>query len=269
MLRTFAKAERGSMNVWGSRFAFPDLDAPIDGVLIGGDSAHGIASLYAPEDAAMKYACPVAYVWGNHEPYESVIPTLRAQEDARLETLRGLGADIRALHGAATVIAGVRIIGAPLWTDFNLYPEDAAAARRAVGSGLRDYTAARTAPDRLLTVPDVELMHARDKAAIYGLLAEPFDGPTIVMTHHLPVRQVIAPKREAPSRGRILNAGFASDLWSEIRRFAVDVWIYGHSHDNIQWTGQGEHGEVRFISNARGYPFEMGNGFDPAFVLEI
>lgn len=34
------------------------------------------------------------------------------------------------------------------------------------------------------------------------------------------------------------------------------------------WTGEGDHGSIRFVTNQRDYPGE-GTEFDPAFVLEV
>lgn len=85
----------------------------------------------------------------------------------------------------------------------------------------------------------------------------------------LPVRQLIHPAREiGRDQDRALSAGFASDLWDEIKAHDIHSWIWGHSHEGDAWTGQGDHGPIRFITNQRGYPGEE-TGFDPAFVLEV
>ena len=106
---------------WNS-FDLPDLSAPVDGVLITGDTHTMGRHLDIPARAARKYGCPVVVIWGNHEPYGSIWSELREDEERQLATLRREGLDIRVLHGAATEIAGVRIIGATLWTDLALYP---------------------------------------------------------------------------------------------------------------------------------------------------
>ena len=106
---------------WGG-FELPDLSAPVDGVLIAGDTHTLGRHLDIPAAAARKYDCPVALIWGNHEPYGSIWFELLANENRHLEALHSEGLDIRVLHGAATEIAGARIIGATLWTDLALYP---------------------------------------------------------------------------------------------------------------------------------------------------
>ncbi|MGB1276247.1 MAG: hypothetical protein ACPG77_10905, partial [Nannocystaceae bacterium] len=85
-------------------------------------------------------------IWGNHEPYGSIWSELVAEEEQQLSALRAEGLDIRVLHGAATEVAGVRIIGATLWTDLKLYPPFEYLARLMVSAYMQDYRAIRTSP---------------------------------------------------------------------------------------------------------------------------
>ncbi len=248
-------------------FALPDLSAPVDGVLIAGDTHTMGRHLEIPARAARKYACPVVVIWGNHEPYGSIWSELLADEERQLADLRAEDLDIRVLHGAATEVAGVRIIGATLWTDLKLYPDKADLAKRVVANSLNDYRLIKTAPRRVMTTDDMLRMHAQDKAAVFETLRKPFDGPTLIMTHHLPIRELIHPGRTLGSaEKRALNAGFASDFWDEIKQFDIQTWICGHSHDNRNYVGDGDHGPIHFVMNPRGYPNE-GAAFDPTYVI--
>ncbi|SDY01228.1 metallophosphoesterase [Allgaiera indica] len=250
-------------------FDLPELRAPVDGVLIAGDTHTGGRHLDIPVRAAGKYGCPVVVIWGNHEPYGSIWSELLADEERQLAAIRAEGLDIRVLHGAVTEIAGVRIVGATLWTDLQLYPGLDQLARIVVSAGLNDYEAIRTKPGTRFTTDDMLARHAEDKAAIFDALHTPHAGPTVVMTHHIPVRNLIAPQRTIGSdEARAMNNGFACDLWEEIRAFDIHTWICGHSHEGQNWTGDGDYGPIRFIMNQRGYPREK-TGFDPAFVLEV
>lgn len=250
-------------------FELPDLTHPVDGVLIAGDTHTMGRHQEIPARAARKYGCPVIVIWGNHEPYGSIWSELLADENRQLETLRNEGLDIRVLHGATTEIEGVRIIGATLWTDLKLYPPFEFLARTMVSAHMQDYRAIRTAPQKRFTVDDMLERHEQDKAAILSALHKPHDGPTVVMTHHLPVPQLIAPWRTiGGEEKRAMNNGFACDLWDEIRGFDIHTWIWGHSHEGENWTGEGEHGPIRFVSNQRGYPNEACV-FNPAYVLDL
>ncbi len=254
-----------------NEFALPKLDVPPDGVLIAGDTHVRGRHLEIPRRAAQKYGCPVVAIWGNHECYGSVWPELREQERHQLDVLRRQGHDVRVLHGETTVIAGVRIIGATLWTDLDLYPGLAGLARVTAGTIMNDYNMIRTGPSRRRTVEDMLAQHRQDKAALFEALARPHPGPTIVLTHHLPVRELVPREREGASeRERALTASYASDLWSEIRQYDIHTWICGHTHEGDDWTGSGEHGPIRFVMNQRGYPHtRTGPNFDPARMLEV
>ncbi|MEP3639193.1 MAG: hypothetical protein ABJN14_18235 [Paracoccaceae bacterium] len=134
---------------------------------------------------------------------------------------------------------------------------------------MQDYRAIRTAPQKQFSIDDMLDCHARDKAAIFDALNEQHDGPTLVMTHHLPIRELITPMRTIGGHEeRAMSAGFASDLWGEIRDHHIHTWIWGHSHEGADWTGRGEHGSIRFVTNQRGYPGE-GVTFDQTYVVEI
>lgn len=66
----------------------------------------------------------------------------------------------------------------------------------------------------------------------------------------------------------MLNSVFASEYGELIADSRIDVWIYGHSHTNIDTVIGG----TRIISNQMGYVFEdehLMNGFDPAKFIEI
>ncbi len=86
----------------------------------------------------------------------------------------------------------------------------------------------------------------------------------VVVTHHLPTRQVVAPQH----LGSDINSGFATELGDFIADSRIDVWIYGHSHTNIDATI----GNTRIVSNQLGYVFNdehLLNGFDAGKFVEL
>ncbi|MEO1110600.1 MAG: metallophosphoesterase [Pseudomonadota bacterium] len=250
-------------------FDLPDLSAPVDGVLIAGDTHTMGRHLDIPARAARKYNCPVVVIWGNHEPYGSIWSELMADEERKLEELRAEGLDIRVLHGATTEVAGIRMIGATLWTDLKLYPPFEYLARLMVSAYMQDYRTIRTTQQTRFTVDDMLERHCQDKAAVFEALSQPHAGPTIVMTHHLPVRQLIALWRTIGGHDkRAMNNGFACDLWDVIKAYEIHTWVCGHSHEDEHWTGAGDHGPIRFVMNQRGYPGEE-TGFSPSCVVSV
>lgn len=253
---------------WNKLPDIPDAALDVDALLLAGD----VSTKGRHVDAALilwnQLRKPVIMVRGNHEFYGAVIPEIIAEEQARLLQMNAAGADIRMLDGDVTEVAGTRIIGATLWTDLDLYPGMSAPARAAVYQAMNDFSQIRMTPKRHLEIDDWLEMHWRDRNAVMAHLDTPYDGPTIVMTHHIPVREMVHPLREigAPAR-YVSNAGFASDMAWQLRDKKIDHWICGHSHDNRSAVIEGYHGDIPFVSNARGYPKE-GCAFNPERVIE-
>lgn len=248
----------------------PDVPlAGFDAVLLGGDiSTRGRHVAFA-HDVWQQCERPIIMVRGNHEFYGSVIPDLIAREQEKIAALLSQGVDIRVLDGDVTFIGETRIIGATLWTDLGLYPGYDQDTRKAVRLGMNDFNQIRMSDNKHLDVEDWLAMHWGDREALLSHISQAHEGPTIVMTHHIPVRQLIHPLREmGPVDRNLMNAGFASDMAWQIKDLEVDAWICGHSHDNRRAEIIGEKRTIPFITNARGYPKE-GCAFDPGFVLNV
>jgi predicted phosphodiesterase len=101
---------------------------------------------------------------------------------------------------------------------------------------------------------------AKSKAAYAWLteeLEKPFDGKTVVVTHHAPALDHMGD--ELPDD---LIPAYAND-WPELLSKA-DLWVYGHTHVAADFLKNG----CRVVSNPRGYPNQK-TGFDPDFLVEI
>ncbi|MNR46096.1 hypothetical protein D3C85_1650220 [compost metagenome] len=86
---------------------------------------------------------------------------------------------------------------------------------------------------------------------------KPFDGKTVVVTHHAPVPEVVGDKHE----GHLIAA--YTNSWHALLEKA-DLWVFGHTHRAIDITL----GRCRVVSNPRGYPGEQ-TGFDHGFVIDL
>jgi predicted phosphodiesterase len=201
----------------------------------------------------------VIYVPGNHEYYGSELEPM-------LRQLRRVASqhDVQLLDGDAVLIEGLRFLGATLWTDFAFYGADAQAIAKAYENarrGMVDYRAIRLHGSVMLTPQETRTIHRRQVTWLAGQLAQPFAGPTVVVTHHLPHRRSVHPKYE----GDLLNPAFASDL-SALVRDPVKLWIHGHTHESMDYEVNG----TRVVCNPRGYlPHDPNPAFDPALVVEI
>lgn len=253
---------------WNRTPVVPQSARDVDAVLLAGDtSTHG-RHLAIAEHLWREIEKPVIMVYGNHEFYHERMDELLAQDVERLAELRAEGVDIRILQGEATEVAGTRIIGATLWTDLDLFPGYARETRDAVSMCLNDFNLIRITGDRHMRIEDWLELHWRDRERLVALAREPFDGPTFVMTHHMPVKDMIHPMRQLGDiKRQFTNAGFAADMAGDLSDLPIDGWFCGHSHDNHSVEICGANGPFRIYTNSRGYPKE-GCDFDPGFIIE-
>jgi len=235
---------------------FSDFDAPetdADAVILAGDIGVGASGL---EWAARQFrGKPVIYVPGNHEYYDHDIGFVGGLQS-------GAPSHIHVLDRDAREIDGVRFLGTTLWTDFAFYGEDrATTARRAAQDYLADYRVIKNG-DRPFSPEDSAGIHESSKAWLIGELEKAFDGPTVVVTHHLPAVPSIAERyRDNP-----LNPAFASRLEPLIEQHRPELWIHGHTHAACDY----EIFATRVVCNPRGYPGEMRQtGFDPGLCVRV
>jgi Icc-related predicted phosphoesterase len=228
----------------------PSTDADV--VILAGDLAR-------PDEAiawASALRKPVLYVPGNHEFYGGSI----AGTMAELRRLCG-PTGIRVLDNDEVVLSGVRFLGTTLWTDFMLFGEgeERAAAMREAQRFMRDFSRIEQftpAASAALFVDHARWLKAR--------LAEPRDGPTVVITHHAPSRESIHPR----FAGSLLNACFVSDARALVEASGARLWIHGHTHDSFDYRVNG----TRVVCNPRGYARDGLNEnprFDPDCIVEI
>jgi predicted phosphodiesterase len=226
-----------------------------DLVILAGDihvKQHGIT--WAREH----FKCPVALVAGNHEHYgNSLGRTPRKLKEA------AAGSNVHVLHNEALVLDRVRILGATLWTDYRQTGNQPLAqwdASRVMNDfkKIRTETFSRLKPHHLLAE------HAAARMFLEQALDTPFDGKTIVVTHHAPSGQSIHPRfRDRVSH---LDASYASNLEHMAGGDRVAVWVHGHTHDSFDYDLAG----MRVICNPRGYaPGHLNEEFNPGLIVEL
>jgi predicted phosphodiesterase len=237
----------------------PDV-AACDLVILAGDIAVGTSGIRWAR-SAFGPDLPIVYVAGNHEYYGHSWPQLRRE-------LRevALGEGVHWLEGDEVIVGHARILGATLWTDFELDGSEVAAVSRAMTLARRampDYQIVRMSPGVPLSPQDTRELHRLQREWLRTRLAVAHTpGPTIVVTHHLPRRESVHP-RFATS---VLNPAFASELSQLCRGPDVALWVHGHTHESFDYVADG----CRVVCNPRGYlPDEPNPGFDPRGVVEI
>lgn len=240
---------------------------PCDVAIVAGDIADGLTKRALPWLAAcvVPYVRHVVYVPGNHDFYGV---RWQSQLERGREAAAAAGIHLLAV-GETADIEGVRFVGATLWTDYLLLGEAWRATTMAAcgdrSAGMRDHRQIKvrlpggdTAPFR---PPAAAAAHVSQLGRIERILAEPWDGPTVVVTHHAPHPRSIV--REGPLLS--IDAAYASDLTRVLEGpDAPALWIHGHIHRSADYRIGG----TRILANPRGRRGE-NTGFDPALTVEI
>lgn len=255
-----------------ARFEPPELD--VDVVILAGDimvPGHA-AMVWAKERPAFRDKL-LLHVAGNHEFYGE---ELRAERARMVEEARRAG--IHHLHMDRLIVGDVRFLGCTLWTDFQLGIVDSggcrvdpALAMAECGRYLVDYRAIslleerdhRAVAVRALRPADTLRMHLEEREWLQRALADSFDGPTVVVTHHAPHRNSLA-ERYADDW---ISTGFVSDLPSSFFEIP-ELWVHGHTHTRFDYQVR----DCRVVCNPRGYRRPHGAfeaDFDPALVIEV
>ncbi|MBG6075569.1 metallophosphoesterase [Polaromonas sp. CG_9.11] len=216
---------------------------------------------------------PVLFVPGNHE-YDGLE---WGEADARLrEACQRLG--LVWLERECVRLQGVRFIGCTLWTDFDALTtaannrDPAAAGRitlgeqlkmrekafRAANFYLKKNHALRQGQPMLADAMREESL--KSQAWLRQALAQPFDGPTVVVTHFAP-SLLSADPRYGLTPG---SAGFCNSL-DELLPLAK-VWLHGHLHCPNDYVRQG----CRVVANPLGYARKgEQDGFRPSLRIAV
>lgn len=202
----------------------------------------------------------IVYVAGNHEYYGKIMGHVEsALRIADEET------GVHYLQNDEVVIDGTRFIGATFWTDTRLFGDRW--TQPVVWSSLmklNDFRVIRSGGgDSAFSIREMIALHKQSLAYIKERLSEPFDGKTVVLTHHAPsMRSVHQRYMDDPT-----SAGFTSDC-TEL--FGVPaLWVHGHMHDSFDYIENG----TRVVCNPRGYASRDGTNenesFEPGLLIEI
>lgn len=238
---------------------FRPLELPTDKetvLLLAGDVATGIgAKSFLGIVAAQFYK--VVYILGNHEFYNNEYYDVRSQW-ARMP----LPPNVHVLDDAVIAFDGVRVIGSTLWTDF--YNKDWW-SMQAAKKGMNDYDICSiNKGGKMVRLSPNDTVAAHDEAIAFirKTLQAPFEGKTVVMTHHLPHPLCV----HEQYKGHPLNPAYMTNLDQLIRENDIAVWCHGHTHDNVNI----EVHNTKILCNPRGYfPHNLNKGFDGGLTFEV
>lgn len=209
------------------------------------DTDFGLAR-FSPRKDLAAWPVPVFFVPGNHE-YDGM-PFEEAHERLQ-ETCARL--NITWLQQRVEIFQGVRFMGCTLWSDFEaLVPTTGALTQQ-----LKAREKAQRAADFYLRKTGtvfqgeaflsgaVKAKALDDQAWLTQALSEPFEGPTVVITHFAPSLKSADP-RYGLTPG---TAGFCNALDHLLPQ--AQLWLHGHLHCAHDYVHNGCH----VVANPFGY----------------
>jgi hypothetical protein len=196
----------------------------------------------------------VFYIPGNHEYYHKDYGTWNKEMSSEFmsdteNTQYALG-----VMSYVEISDDLRVIFGTYWADGGTPLEQLKVAQylndfRLIMNGYDEHYSMKK-----FTVSDMIKIYKEQRKDLEKFLSTPFNGKTVVMTHHMPSYRLCHPRF-----GNECNGGFASNsdviLSSDN---APDIWIHGHTHDTIDkklW-------DVNIVCNPAGYRGEWSSEYN-------
>ncbi len=252
----------------------------VDLVIVAGDTCEGALRAFEYLRRIVPMHIPIVMVMGNHEYYRRFVPIelALARSHAPAFNIHLLENDAVVLGGATAKLvptAGktdnhvehddtlVRLVGATLWTDYAIFGEaNQAAVMNACAGGMNDHRLIgwQKQPWLRFRPQEAALLHQESKAYLAKILAVPFAGPTVAITHHAVHWNSVHPRFRADP----VTGAFVSDLSALIEAHQPALWVHGHVHNCFDYRV----GATRIVCNPHAYGKENPD-FDGAFVVEV
>jgi predicted phosphodiesterase len=238
--------------------SIPETDADI--IILAGDIDTGINGAEWAISESERLEKNIIYVLGNHEFYGHEYHSMKEKISKQCK-----GTGVHCLDPDVYVEDDVRFIGATLWTDYTAdisVPQDLAMFY--VDKALMDHRVIKYRSGdsyRRFKPHDALAIHLKELNWLKQKLDNHHQGKTVVVTHHGPHPVCQHPAFPVSE----MSAAFHSDLGGLIDDNDIDVWVYGHTHSNLDEVIF----DTRIISNQAGYPGENVGDFDAGFTIEF
>ena len=178
---------------------------------------------------------PVIYIAGNHEFYTH-------EYRRTLNMLRNtcMNSNVYFLEKNVLIMEGIRFLGCTLWTDLLSQGEK---NTNKLSTRLNDFRNIRFKDD-LFNPAIFTRLHRSSLLWLENELDEPFDGKTVVITHHAPV-----PLSWHETNNELKKIAYCNSLHEIISTYDISAWFHGHIHSQNDYQVLG----TRILSNTRGY----------------
>lgn len=250
-----------------------------DVVVLAGDIHTGILGV---EWAQNNFGTdvPIVYICGNHEFYYHELSVVEEIAEA------AEGTNVRFLNNSSTVIDGVRFVGSTLWTSFNdwkdqvkinFFHENMNDYEYIKATWFFDDEQGRMAEAQKFDLVLTEklfvennfrlrpvmtyLLHQESMRYLGKAIEEPFDGKTVVVTHHAPSYKSVGYYKEAYEDAYATSL----DYFIHSHKKAIEVWFHGHLHKPVSYFIDG----VPIVSNPRDYPMFARHSESHEFLYEL
>lgn len=223
----------------------------LDALIVAGDLANDPQRNWPRALARIARLVSPARIWvipGNHDYYGA---TLDDSLLSRIATETGVSFAQKQVLTFGTC----RILCCTLWTDFALLGDPGSAMDRAA-MAMPDYARIRRAEGGLICPEDTAAIHRDHLDWLSQEIAKPWQGQTIVVTHHAPSAAV-----SGPISG--ISPAFASDLDGWIGAHRPDYWFFGHTHRPLSARIRG----APVVNVSLGTPDEVPEGGEAELLL--
>ena len=185
-------------------------------------------------DFLSKSFTAVYWIPGNHEYYLSKM-------DGRTGVFKEqIRENVFLLNDTIEIIDDVRFVFSTLWSFIGKEAENE------ICRSMNDFRVIKIGKKKKLTPAIYNALHLESREFLTKTLRQKFEGPTVVVTHHVPTMLHYPPQYASSP----LNMAFATELKSLIEETQPDYWIYGHHHVNIPAFNIGK---TVMLTNQLGY----------------
>jgi predicted phosphohydrolase len=181
----------------------------------------------------------VYWIPGNHEYYHFDASQKSGVLNERIRS------NVFLVNNVAIEKENVRIIFSTMWSKIS------PAYEWQIERGMSDFRVIKYNGSRFSALQYNQL-HQNSLDFIGGELNKPFEGKTVVATHHVPTFL----NYPEMYKGSVLTEGFAVELFDFIQDSNIDYWIYGHHHSNVP---EFVIGKTQMLTNQLGYVIQNEN----------